>query len=124
MSQAQAVAEAPEVKALYMVCVHLGLQYKWVPTSEGFECPCHGTKYLRSSARIDGPARRNFDGLVVEMLDAQGDVLARTETRMNGFERASESAPLEAVTGKYCHHILTLCEGNPEFQGAKYSQPY
>ena len=43
----------PGVKALYMVCVHLGCLYKWQPTNDRFECPCHGSKYLKSDARIE-----------------------------------------------------------------------
>ncbi len=45
------------VKALYKVCVHLGCIYRWTPTNDRFECPCHGSKYLKSGTRIDGPAR-------------------------------------------------------------------
>lgn len=43
------------VKALYKVCVHLGCLYKWVSTGDRFECPCHGSKYLLTGARIDAP---------------------------------------------------------------------
>ena len=50
--------QQPGVKALYKVCVHLGCLYKWVPTNDRFECPCHGSKYLPTGVRVDGPARR------------------------------------------------------------------
>ncbi len=64
------------VIALYKVCVHLGCLYKWVPTNNRFECPCHGSKYLSNGVRIDGPARRNLDVLVVQIVDNAGKVLA------------------------------------------------
>jgi cytochrome b6-f complex iron-sulfur subunit len=67
------------VKALYKICVHLGCLYKWVPTNNRFECPCHGSKYLTSGIRVDGPARRNLDVFVIEAVDANGNVLTRTE---------------------------------------------
>jgi cytochrome b6-f complex iron-sulfur subunit len=76
----------PGVKALYMVCVHLGCLYKWTPTNDRFECPCHASKYLKSDARIDGPARRNLDVFVIEAVDADGNVVARTEPQMGNGE--------------------------------------
>jgi len=80
---------APGVKALYMVCVHLGCLYKWQPTNDRFECPCHASKYLKSDARIDGPARRNLDVFVIEAVDAGGNVVARTEPVMGSSEGSS-----------------------------------
>jgi cytochrome b6-f complex iron-sulfur subunit len=66
------------VLAIYKVCVHLGCLYKWVPTNDRFECPCHGSKYLANGVRVDGPARRNLDAFVIEALDANGNSLAKT----------------------------------------------
>jgi len=68
------------VAAIYKVCVHLGCLYKWVPTNDRFECPCHGSKYLANGVRVDGPATRNLDVFVIEALDANGKVLAKTES--------------------------------------------
>jgi len=87
----------PGVKALYKVCVHLGCLYKWVPSNDRFECPCHGSKYLKSGARIDGPARRNLDVFSVEVLDAGGNVLSRSEPVMGSQEASSVVIPPEAV---------------------------
>jgi cytochrome b6-f complex iron-sulfur subunit len=67
------------VKALYKICVHLGCLYKWVPTNNRFECPCHGSKYLTTGVRVDGPARRNLDVFQVTAYDANGNVIAETE---------------------------------------------
>lgn len=83
----------PGVKAIYKVCVHLGCVYKWVPTNDRFECPCHGSKYLRSGARIDGPARRNLDTFFVEVLDAGGNVLSRSEPTLGSQEASSVVIP-------------------------------
>jgi len=86
------------VKALYMVCVHLGCLYKWAPTEDRFECPCHGSKYLKSDARIDGPARRNLDVFVIEAVDAAGNVVARTEPELGSAEGGSLPLSPEVVT--------------------------
>jgi len=66
------------VLALYMVCVHLGCLYKWVPSNNRFECPCHGSKYQLNGDWIEGPAPRNLDRFVIEAVDAGGKVLAST----------------------------------------------
>jgi cytochrome b6-f complex iron-sulfur subunit len=84
--------EQEGVKAIYMVCVHLGCLYKWVDTQDRFECPCHGSKYLKSTARIDGPANRNLDVFVVEAVDAAGNVVGRTEPTLSG--RDGSAVPL------------------------------
>ena len=85
------------VKAIYMVCVHLGCLYKWVDTQDRFECPCHGSKYLKSNARIDGPATRNLDVFVVEAVDAGGNVVGRTEPLL-GEGRQRRAITPEVVT--------------------------
>ncbi len=86
------------VRALYMVCVHLGCLFKWVPTNDRFECPCHGSKYLLSGSRTDGPATRNLDTFVMEVLDADGNVLTRSEPTLNGRDGGSVQIAPEAVT--------------------------
>jgi len=72
------------VKALYKVCVHLGCLYKWVPTNDRFECPCHGSKYLPTGIRVDGPARRNLDVFIIQAVDDSGKVLAETKPDKGG----------------------------------------
>jgi cytochrome b6-f complex iron-sulfur subunit len=86
------------VKALYKVCTHLGCLYRWVPTNGRFECPCHGSKFLETGSRIDGPARRNLDVFPIEVVDASGEVLARTEPTMDGDEGSAVTIPPEAVS--------------------------
>ncbi|MBI3361794.1 MAG: Rieske 2Fe-2S domain-containing protein [Chloroflexi bacterium] len=86
------------VQAIYKVCVHLGCLYKWVPTNNRFECPCHGSKYLLNGVRIDGPARRNLDMLVTQIVDANGKVLAETKTGDTNRDDTA-GAPLEIPPG-------------------------
>ncbi len=74
------------VKALYKICVHLGCIYKWVPTNDRFECPCHGSKYLLTGTRVDGPARRNLDVFIVQALDVSGKVIAETKALEGSLE--------------------------------------
>ncbi|MGH2523490.1 MAG: ubiquinol-cytochrome c reductase iron-sulfur subunit [Anaerolineales bacterium] len=87
--QPQDYPQTPGVKALYKICVHLGCLYKWVPTNDRFECPCHGSKYLPSGSRVDGPARRNLDVFVVEALDASGNVITETRPKEGTLEGAT-----------------------------------
>lgn len=66
--------------ALYRVCVHLGCLYAWVDSTNRFECPCHGSKYQLDGTYIEGPAPRDLDRFVVKLVDAQGNVVAQTDT--------------------------------------------
>jgi cytochrome b6-f complex iron-sulfur subunit len=47
--------------ALYQRCVHLGCRVPWCPSSQWFECPCHGSKYNRVGEKQGGPAPRGLD---------------------------------------------------------------
>lgn len=86
------------IRALFKVCTHLGCIYKWVGINERFECPCHGSKYLTSGARIDGPARRNLDVFMIEILNEKGKVLAQTEPTIKTKEGTAIEIPEGAVT--------------------------
>lgn len=89
------------VLALYKVCTHLGCLYKWTPSTNRFECPCHGSKFTREGEYIEGPAPRNLDRFVIQAVDAEGNVVAETETGDPNQEPqagAPLSIPSEAVT--------------------------
>lgn len=58
------------VYAISRVCTHLGCIVK--PTAEGFECPCHGSRYDRDGQVTKGPAPRPLEWLAVK---EQGGVL-------------------------------------------------
>jgi cytochrome b6-f complex iron-sulfur subunit len=81
------------IKALYKVCVHLGCLYKWVPVNDRFECPCHGSKFLLTGSRTGGPANRNLDVFIIEVVDDGGNVMTRTEPALNGREGTSVQIP-------------------------------
>ncbi len=56
--------------ALWQRCVHLGCRVPQCDTSQGFECPCHSSKYNYHGEYEGGPAPRNLDRFVVEVDDA------------------------------------------------------
>lgn len=85
--------EEGKQKALYMVCVHLGCLYKWVPANNRFECPCHGSKYTHDGYYIEGPATRSLDTFEVSIENDK--VLVHTGKKVLG-EDASKS-PARAV---------------------------
>ena len=105
------------VRALYKICVHLGCLYKWVPTNDRFECPCHGSKYLASGSRIDGPATRNLDSFPIEFVDDDGNVLAQSGTAGTG--KSEEGGALEIPSGAVAIRIDT----GQRVEGASNTQP-
>ena len=84
--------------AIYKVCVHLGCLYAWKPTNDRFECPCHGSKYLKDGTRVHGPASRNLDRFVLQAVDAAGNVLAET-AQGDANQNAGAGAPLMLPPG-------------------------
>jgi cytochrome b6-f complex iron-sulfur subunit len=69
--------EAGGVMALFQRCVHLGCRVPWCGPSQGFECPCHGSKYNSIGEYNAGPAPRNLDRFVVE-LNPVNELIIRT----------------------------------------------
>jgi cytochrome b6-f complex iron-sulfur subunit len=63
--------------ALWQKCVHLGCRVPACVSSQGFECPCHGSKYNMHGEYEDGPAPRNLDRFAVEV-DDRGQLVVRT----------------------------------------------
>jgi cytochrome b6-f complex iron-sulfur subunit len=61
--------EAGGLMALFQRCVHLGCRVPWCGPSQGFECPCHGSKYNSVGEYFGGPAPRNLDRFVVELVN-------------------------------------------------------
>ncbi len=61
---------AGNVMALWQRCVHLGCRVPVCLPSQGFECPCHGSKYNFHGEYEAGPAPRNMDRFQVEVNDA------------------------------------------------------
>ncbi len=63
--------------ALWQRCVHLGCRVPECASSQGFECPCHGSKYNYHGEYEGGPAPRNLDRFVVSISDA-GELIIDT----------------------------------------------
>jgi cytochrome b6-f complex iron-sulfur subunit len=85
------------ILAIYKVCTHLGCLYKWVPSNNRFECPCHGSKYQRDGTWIEGPAPRTLDRFVVQAVDSEGAVLTETaEGDMNTDPQAGQPVEVPA----------------------------
>ncbi len=63
--------------ALWQRCVHLGCRVPSCESSQGFECPCHGSKYNAHGEYSSGPAPRNLDRFEVSENDA-GDFIINT----------------------------------------------
>ena len=68
LGAAKAVYSPPELTgmelgftALYQKCVHLGCRVPNCPTSQWFECQCHGSQYNRNGEKKGGPAPRGLD---------------------------------------------------------------
>ncbi|MFI5053485.1 MAG: ubiquinol-cytochrome c reductase iron-sulfur subunit [Acidimicrobiia bacterium] len=68
--------------ALYQKCVHLGCRVPWCPSSQWFECPCHGSKYNRVGEKQGGPAPRGLDRFVLNV--AGGSVIVDTSILVIG----------------------------------------
>jgi cytochrome b6-f complex iron-sulfur subunit len=88
------------VLALYNVCVHLGCLYQWQPSTNRFECPCHGSKYQKNGTYIEGPAPRSLDRMVVSFTDASGKVLAQTDPAGDPIPIPDPNALVIVDTGK------------------------
>lgn len=57
--------DAGGVYAISMVCTHLGCIVK--PSAEGFECPCHGSRFAPGGEVRKGPAPRPLPWLKVSV---------------------------------------------------------
>lgn len=60
-----------DLVGLYQKCVHLGCRVPWCASSQGFECPCHGSKYNAHGEYATGPAPRNLDRFALEVVDGR-----------------------------------------------------
>jgi cytochrome b6-f complex iron-sulfur subunit len=63
--------------ALWQKCVHLGCRVPSCVPSQGFECPCHGSKYNLHGEYEAGPAPRNMDRFGVS-IDGAGELVVLT----------------------------------------------
>ena len=68
--------------ALYQKCVHLGCRVPWCPSSQWFECPCHGSKYNRVGEKQGGPAPRGLDRFALTVTG--GNIIVDTGLLVTG----------------------------------------
>jgi len=95
--------EAGGLMALFQRCVHLGCRVPWCGPSLGFECPCHGSKYNAVGEYFGGPAPRNLDRFVVELVDDR--FIIKTGTVIQTPRAPTLS--LEYPQGPSCISIVT-----------------
>jgi len=90
--------------AIYKVCTHLGCLYKFEPSTDRFECPCHGSKFHLDGTKIleEGPAPRSLDRFVVLLQDANGNLVAQTNDQGEPLPLPADISGLRVVvqTGK------------------------
>jgi Rieske Fe-S protein len=55
--------DSESILALDDKCSHLGCRFKWVPESENFHCPCHGSEFDRKGKVKKGPATKDIKSL-------------------------------------------------------------
>jgi cytochrome b6-f complex iron-sulfur subunit len=66
------------IYAISTICTHLGCLVK--PSAEGFECPCHGSRFAGNGSVLKGPAPRplswvKVSGSAGEYLVDEGEVV-------------------------------------------------
>lgn len=76
--------------ALDKTCTHLDCLLAWDAQAGEFFCPCHGSRFARDGAHLEGPAPRGMDRYVVQVTDSEENVLAMTD--------ADSGAPLPLDT--------------------------
>lgn len=77
--------------ALWQRCVHLGCRVPQCDSSQGFECPCHSSKYNYHGEYEGGPAPRNLDRFVVSV-DEAGQFIIDTGQVIQTSRAAHKSA--------------------------------
>ncbi len=73
------VRSAEGFYALSAVCTHLGCLTAWKPELGIIACPCHGSKFQRTGAKIEGPAPKPLPWLRM-WLNEDGDLLVDRST--------------------------------------------
>jgi cytochrome b6-f complex iron-sulfur subunit len=87
------------IVALYQKCVHLGCRVPNCPTSQWFECPCHGSQYNRVGEKKGGPAPRGLDRFAVSV--GGGSITIDTGTIILGPPIGTNTTGQEAE-GPHC----------------------
>ncbi|MGA2355378.1 MAG: Rieske 2Fe-2S domain-containing protein [Terriglobales bacterium] len=67
--------------SLSAVCTHLGCLTTWEPALNVITCPCHGSKFDRNGAKIEGPAPKPLPWLKMSLTD-DGELIVDRATRV------------------------------------------
>jgi cytochrome b6-f complex iron-sulfur subunit len=67
--------------SLSAVCTHLGCLTTWQPEINVITCPCHGSKFNREGAVMDGPAPKPLPWLKMWMSD-DGELMVDRATKV------------------------------------------
>jgi len=81
-------------------CPHLGCRVPECPTSQWFECQCHGSQYNRAGEKKAGPAPRGMDRHPATVA-SNGDVTIDTGTTVPGPAIGTNTTGQEAE-GPHC----------------------
>jgi len=87
------------IVALYQKCPHLGCRVPNCPTSQWFECPCHGSQFNRVGEKKGGPAPRGMDRFAVSINN--GNVVIDTAAVFGGPAIGTNTTGQEAE-GPHC----------------------
>jgi cytochrome b6-f complex iron-sulfur subunit len=85
--------------ALYQKCPHLGCRVPNCPSSQWFECPCHGSQYNRVGEKKGGPAPRGMDRFGISIIN--GAVIVDTGLVVPGPPIGTNTTGQEAE-GPHC----------------------
>jgi cytochrome b6-f complex iron-sulfur subunit len=94
------VAMQQGIVVLSQKCPHLGCRIPECPTSQWFECQCHGSQYNRVGEKKAGPAPRGMDRHPASV-SAGGDVVIDTGTVVPGPAIGTNTTGQEAE-GPHC----------------------
>jgi cytochrome b6-f complex iron-sulfur subunit len=86
--------------ALWQRCVHLGCRVPQCDSSQGFECPCHSSKYNYHGEYEGGPAPRNLDRFVVEV-DDSGEFIIDTGQVIQTSRASNKTAVYPHTEGQH-----------------------
>jgi cytochrome b6-f complex iron-sulfur subunit len=86
--------------AQYQKCPHLGCRVPSCPSSQWFECPCHGSQYNQVGEKKGGPAPRGMDHFALT-ISAAGDVTIDTGVVIAGLPIGTNTTGQEAE-GPHC----------------------
>ena len=81
-------------------CPHLGCKVAWCPTSQWFECPCHGSKYNRVGEKKAGPAPRGMSLVAARI--RHGELVIDSGTVLQGMPIGTDTTG-QKQEGPFCY---------------------